>query len=106
MHRYNRERFRQQVQVYNQPPANDQGRARDAVPRALEQRARSALIKSTMQMHDLRCKTPELVRKEIWMHVLTISSALSWLKPRRHTTSCHARSALRAPCKPWKHFTR
>jgi len=27
-------------------------------------------IKSTMQMHDLRCKTPELVRKEIWMHVL------------------------------------
>ncbi|QDS99457.1 IS4 family transposase [Adhaeretor mobilis] len=27
-------------------------------------------IKSTMQMHDLRCKTPELVRKEIWTHVL------------------------------------
>ena len=23
-----------------------------------------------MQMHDLRCKTPELVRKEIWTHVL------------------------------------
>lgn len=27
-------------------------------------------IKSTMQMHDLRCKTPELVRKEIWTYVL------------------------------------
>lgn len=27
-------------------------------------------IKSTMQMYDLRCKTPELVRKEIWTHVL------------------------------------
>jgi hypothetical protein len=23
-----------------------------------------------MQMHDLRCKTPDLVRKEIWTHVL------------------------------------
>jgi len=27
-------------------------------------------IKSTMQMRDLRCKTPELVHKEIWTHVL------------------------------------
>jgi Transposase DDE domain len=27
-------------------------------------------IKSTMQMGDLRCKTPELVRKEIWTHIL------------------------------------
>src|SRR6185369_8803767 len=27
-------------------------------------------IKSTMQMHELRCKTPELVCKEIWTHVL------------------------------------
>ena len=27
-------------------------------------------IKSTMQMSDLRCKTPELVRKEIWTHIL------------------------------------
>lgn len=27
-------------------------------------------IKSTMQMADLRCKTPELVRKEVWAHVL------------------------------------
>ncbi len=27
-------------------------------------------IKSTMQMRDLRCKTPELVHKEVWTHVL------------------------------------
>ena len=27
-------------------------------------------IKSTMQMYDLRCKSPALVRKEIWTHVL------------------------------------
>jgi hypothetical protein len=27
-------------------------------------------IKATMQMRDLRCKTPELVRKEVWTHVL------------------------------------
>src|SRR5207248_11178870 len=27
-------------------------------------------IKSTMQMRQLRCKTPELVRKEVWAHIL------------------------------------
>jgi hypothetical protein len=27
-------------------------------------------IKATMQMRELRCKTPELVRKEVWAHVL------------------------------------
>ena len=27
-------------------------------------------IKSTMQMHHLRCKTPELAHKEIWTHIL------------------------------------
>lgn len=27
-------------------------------------------IKSTMQMYDLRCKTPELIHKEVWTHVL------------------------------------
>ena len=27
-------------------------------------------IKTTMQMEELRCKTPELVRKEIWTHIL------------------------------------
>jgi hypothetical protein len=27
-------------------------------------------IKSSMQMRELRCKTPELVRKEVWAHIL------------------------------------
>jgi hypothetical protein len=27
-------------------------------------------LKRTMQMDVLRCKTPELVRKEVWAHVL------------------------------------
>lgn len=27
-------------------------------------------IKSTMQMRELRCKTPDLVQKEIWTHIL------------------------------------
>ena len=27
-------------------------------------------IKTTLQMDVLRCKTPELVRKEVWTHVL------------------------------------
>lgn len=27
-------------------------------------------LKSTLQMHHLRCKSPELVRKEIWTHAL------------------------------------
>ncbi len=27
-------------------------------------------IKSAMQMRELRCKTPELVRKEVWTHIL------------------------------------
>ena len=27
-------------------------------------------IKRTLQMHELRCKMPELVRKKIWTHIL------------------------------------
>src|SRR6516162_8430127 len=27
-------------------------------------------LKSTMQMSELRCKTPEMVRKEVWAHIL------------------------------------
>ena len=27
-------------------------------------------LKSAMQMRELRCKTPELVRKEVWAHIL------------------------------------
>lgn len=36
-------------------------------------------IKTTMQMDVLRCKTPELVRKEIWMHLLAYN-LVRWLQ--------------------------
>ena len=48
-------------------------------------------IKITMQMDVLRCKTPEMVRKEIWMHLLaynlirTVMAEAAWrdkLRPR------------------------
>src|SRR4029450_8632599 len=48
-------------------------------------------IKRTLQMHELRCKTPELVRKEIWTHILAYNlirtimaqaAALHGLAPR------------------------
>ncbi len=29
-------------------------------------------LKQTMQMDVLRCKTPELVRKELWTHILAL----------------------------------
>jgi hypothetical protein len=75
-------------------------------------------LKSTLQMHHLRGKTPELVHKEIWTHALaynrsglqplwpTTAFALSWLKPRRRMSSCPAPSASRAPVKCWKPFSR
>jgi len=53
-------------------------------------------LKRTMQMDVLRCKTPELVRKEIWTPCWpTISSARSWLKPQANTASNHDRSVSR-----------
>jgi transposase-like protein len=49
-------------------------------------------IKSTMQMGILRCKTPEMVHKEIWTHLLAITcSAQSWPSPQTRTTSNLAR---------------
>ena len=62
-------------------------------------------VKTTMQMETLRCKTPELIRKEIWNTCSpTTSSARSWLKRRVSTRSSHGRSASKGPCKPWKPF--
>jgi Transposase DDE domain len=49
-------------------------------------------IKSTMQMDVLRCKTPEMVRKEIWAHllaynllrtVMAVAAAKSGIEPRQ-----------------------
>jgi hypothetical protein len=44
-------------------------------------------IKSTMQMRELRCKTPELVHKEIWTHVLAynlIRTVMAQAASRHH----------------------
>ena len=49
-------------------------------------------IKSTMQMDVLRCKTPEMVHKEIWAHllaynllrtVMAVAAAEHGIEPRR-----------------------
>ncbi len=57
-------------------------------------------IKSTMQMHHLRCKTPELVHKEVWcMSWPTISSAQSWHKPLPAIMPSHGPSASKELCK-------
>jgi hypothetical protein len=48
-------------------------------------------VKSTMKMDVLRCKTPEMVRKEVWMHllaynllrtVMAVAAAESQVEPR------------------------
>ena len=49
-------------------------------------------IKSTMKMDVLRCKTPEMVRKEIWAHllaynllrtVMAVAASESGIEPRK-----------------------
>ena len=48
-----------------------QGRPHSALSCPLEHRTRLwRSIKDVLQMDVLRCKTPEMVRKEIWMHLL------------------------------------
>jgi Transposase DDE domain len=44
-------------------------------------------LKSTMQMSELRCKTPELVRKEVWAHILAynlIRTVMAQAAARHH----------------------
>jgi hypothetical protein len=44
-------------------------------------------IKSTMQMRELRCKTPELVHKEVWTHILAynlIRTVMAQAASRHH----------------------
>ena len=43
-------------------------------------------IKSTMQMDVLRCKTPEMVHKEIWAHLLAynlLRTVMAWSRRPR-----------------------
>jgi IS4 transposase len=55
-------------------------------------------LKQTMQMDILRCKTPELVRKEIWTHLLAYNLIRTIIaQPQPNTASTRDRSASRGP---------
>jgi Transposase DDE domain len=49
-------------------------------------------IKSVMQMEMLRCKTPELVRKEIWTHILTYNLIRTFMAQAATRHDVHPRS--------------
>ena len=49
-------------------------------------------IKATMQMHDLRCKTPELVQKEIWTHILAYNLIRTLMAQAAHQHHLEPRS--------------
>jgi hypothetical protein len=51
-------------------PSIDGGQIGDLYERRWEGEVDIRSIKSTMKMDILRCKTPEMVRKEIWAHLL------------------------------------
>ena len=62
-------------------------------------------LKQTMQMDILRGKTPELVRKEIWTHILAYNLiAPSSRRPPTNITSSPVPLASRGPFKHWKRF--
>src|SRR5262249_43770554 len=50
-------------------------------------------LKSAMQMGELRCKTPELVRKEVWAHVLAYNLLRPVVAPGRGRTGGAAADA-------------
>lgn len=49
-------------------------------------------IKSTMQMDFLRCKTPELVRKEVWTHVLAYNLIRTIMAQAAHAHNIEPRT--------------
>jgi hypothetical protein len=53
-------------------------------------------IKITMQMDVLRCKTPEMIRKEFWCHLLAYNLIrhLMW-DARQNESDCHKRSSFK-----------
>ena len=64
-------------------------------------------IKVTMQMDVLRCKTPELVRKEIWAHVLAYNLIRTVMAQAAAGTGCRrGRSASRGRCRCWRRSSR
>jgi hypothetical protein len=64
-------------------------------------------IKSTMQMRELRCKTPELVRKEIWTHVLAYNLIRTVMAQAAAIHGTEPRSiSFKGAMQTWKHFNR
>ena len=65
-------------------------------------------LKQTMQMDILRCKTPELVRKEIWTHILAYNLIRTIIAQaaNKHRHRTPYRSASREQFKHWKPFNR
>ena len=65
-------------------------------------------IKSTMQMHHLRCKTPERVHKEIWTHILAYNLIRTIMAQAavQHDLYAPLDQFQRRDVKPWKHFSR
>ena len=60
-----------------------------------------------LQMGELRCKTPELVRKEVWTHILAYNLIRTVMAQAAADTASHrGRSASRGRCKPWKRSSR
>lgn len=49
-------------------------------------------IKDTMQMGILRCKTPEMVRKEIWVHLLAYNLIRTVMAQAAYQTNIHPRN--------------
>ena len=52
-------------------------------------------IKSAMQMRELRCKTPALVRKEVWAHILAYNLIRTVMAPAA-TAACRGRTPAAA----------
>lgn len=58
-----------------------------------------------MLMDILRCKTPELVRKEIWTHILAYKLIRTILaQAAANHASSREQSASKERCKRWKRF--
>ena len=62
-------------------------------------------LKQTMQMDVLRCKTPELVRKELWMHILAYNLIRTILAQAAHRHHLEPRSlSFKGAIQTWEAF--
>src|SRR5205823_1315094 len=84
------ERFRVVTTILD--PAVDGGQIADLYHRRWDGEVDIRSLKSTMKMDVLRCKTPEMVEKEIWAHVLAynllrtvvaVAATANGIEPRR-----------------------